>query len=204
MELKSDDFVFDVVASRERESLALLSYEAGDGTGRTTLSMREYSSLEEVQALAFDGEFPIACGFLEGNRFALVTDSHIRIFDSKMEEISISEDYSEGNVTGYTMTSQGVAVSAIVASQNMIYAFDQSGQVLCEDYVGFNVSDIGIYGSYLFLQTEQGVWRLNPKNNRETERLQSLPSGNGKMLIYNEKTVLVCGESKAEYLIFRD
>ena len=182
-ELKSDDFVFDVVASREKNSLALLSYEAGGGTGRTTLSMREFSSLEEVNRLTFDGEFPIACGFLEGNRLAIVTDSYIRIFDSAMEEVSISEDYSEGNITGYTMTSQGVAVSAIVASQNMIYAFDQSGQALCEDYVGFNVSDIGIYGSYLFLQTEQGVWRLNPKDNRETERLQSLPSGNGKMLI---------------------
>lgn len=203
-ELKSDDFVFDVAANREQNSLGILSYEAGNGTGRTVLSMRELSSMEETEALYFDGEFPLGFGFLEGNRMALMTDSHIRIFDSKMNEIEISKDYSEGNITGYALNSEGVAVSVTVASQNMIFAFDDSGQLLSEDFVDFNVSDIGIYDSYLFLQTEQGVKRFAPKENKEADRLQSLPSGSGKMLIYNEKTVLVCGESKAEYLIFQE
>lgn len=203
-ELKSDDFVFDIVANRDRNSLAILSYEAGNGTGRATLSMRDFSTLEETESLYFDGEFPLACGFLEGNRFALLTDGHIRIFDEAMKELEISENYSEGNITGYTLTSEGVAVSATMASQNMIFAFDRSGKALYEDFVDFNVSDIGIYDSYLFLQTEQGVQRLDAKVSKESDRLQALSSGNGKMLIYNEKTVLVCGESKAEYLIFQD
>ena len=38
-ELKSDDFVFDIVANRKQNALAILSYEAGNGTGRTVLSM---------------------------------------------------------------------------------------------------------------------------------------------------------------------
>ena len=146
----------------------------------------------------------MACGFLEDNGFAMLTNRHIRIFDRAMEEKNISEDYSAGNITGYSLTSEGVAVSAMLSSQTMVCAFDKSGQLLYEDTVDFNVSDIGVFDSYIFLQTESGVERLDSHAKKEADRFQSLPSGDGKMLIYNQKTVLICGESKAEYLIFQD
>lgn len=203
-ELKADYFVFDIVVSRERNMLAILSYDIGTGTGRTTLSVRDLSTLEETQVLQFDGEFPMACGFLEDNGFAMLTNRHIRIFDRAMEEKNISEDYSAGNITGYSLTSEGVAVSAMLSSQTMVCAFDKSGQLLYEDTVDFNVSDVGVFDSYIFLQTESGVERLDSHAKKEADRFQSLPSGDGKMLIYNQKTVLICGESKAEYLIFQD
>ena len=203
-ELKADYFVFDIVVSRERNTLAILSYDIGTGTGRTTLSVRDLSTLEETQVLHFDGEFPMACGFLEGHNFAILTNRHIRIFDRDMEEKNISEDYSSGNITGYSLTSEGVAVSATLSSETMVYAFDKNGQSLYDDTVDFNVSDIGVFGAYVFLQTESGVERLDPSAKKDEDRFQSLSSGDGKMLIYNQKTVLICGESKAEYLIFQD
>jgi len=203
-ELKADYFVFDIVVSRERNTLAILSYDIGTGTGRTTLSVRDLSTLEETQVLHFDGEFPMACGFLEGHNFAILTNRHIRIFDRDMEEKNISEDYSSGNITGYSLTSEGVAVSATLSSETMVYAFDKNGQSLYDDTVEFNVSDIGVFGAYVFLQTESGVERLDPSAKKDEDRFQSLSSGDGKMLIYNQKTVLICGESKAEYLIFQD
>ena len=203
-ELKADYFVFDIVVSRERDMLAILSYDVGNGTGRTTLSVRDLSTMEETQALHFDGEFPMACGFLENEGFAIMTNQHIRILDRTMEERDISDDYSLGNITGYSMSEHGVAVSAIIGSQTMVYAFDRNGTALYHDAVEFNVSDVGVYDSYVFLQTENDVTRLAPTAKKEEDRIQTLPSGNGTMLIYNNKTVLVCGESKAEYLIFRD
>ncbi len=203
-ELKADYFVFDIVVSRERNTLAILSYDIGTGTGRTTLSVRDLSTLEETQVLHFDGEFPMACGFLEDHDFAMLTNRHIRIFDRDMEEKNISEDYSSGNITGYSLTSEGVAVSATLSSETMVYAFDKNGQSLYDDTVDFNVSDIGVFGAYVFLQTESGVERLDPSAKKDEDRFQSLSSGDGKMLIYNQKTVLICGESKAEYLIFQD
>ena len=203
-ELKADYFVFDIVVSRERNTLAILSYDLGNGTGRTTLSVRDLSTMEETQSLHFDGEFPLACDFLEDQGFAVMTNRHVRIFDKTMEERDISDDYSSGNITGYSLTSEGIAVSATIDSQTMIYAFDKYGKVLYDESVDFNVSDVGVYDSYVFLQTENGVERLNPHAKKEEDQMQSLPSGDGKMLIYNHKTVLVCGESTAEYLIFQD
>ena len=155
-------------------------------------------------SLHFDGEFPLSCGFLENEGFAIMTNRHIRVFDKTMEERDVSDDYSSGNITGYSLTSEGIAVCATINAQTMVYAFDKYGKILYNESVDFNVSDIGVYDSYVFLQTENGVERLNPNAKRGEDPIQSLPSGDGKMLIYNHKTVLVCGESKAEYLIFQD
>jgi len=46
-------------------------------------------------------------------------------------------------------------------------------------------------------------WFLLPVIVAQSGQKERLPSGDGKMLLYNEKTVLVCGEAKAEYLLFK-
>ena len=79
-------------------------------------------------------------------------------------------------------------------------AFDKYGELLYNDTVHASVTDLGVFGEYLFLQTETGVIRLNAK----TEEEEELYSGSGKMLLYNVNTAVVCGESKAQYLIFSD
>lgn len=201
VEIKADYHSFDVALDTERELLSVLSYEAGDGTGRTMLSVWDLNDLKEEEKraeLTWDGEFPLACGFLEGKNYAVLTDRHVRILDDAFAEAEVSEDYFGGNITGYSLDRQGVAIAVTVSSENKIFAFDKSGDLLYNEAVSFNVSDIGIYENYLFLRTEDGVSRLNTKR----AELEHLTSGEGSMLIYNGRTAMVCGESKAEYLIF--
>ena len=199
-ELRADYYVFDLVIHKERNCLAMLYYDEGNGTGRSTLSVRDLTTLEEVNCLQFDGEFSLACGFLENNRFALLTDRYIRIFDQDFDEKERSRDYSAGSITGYSLSEHGVGVSVTLSSKNLVIAFDKSGNLLYNDGVSFTISDISVYDSYIFLQTEQGVTRIDSKS----EVQMHLDSGTGKMLIYNANTALVCGESKAEYLVFKD
>ena len=48
------------------------------------------------------------------------------------------------------------------------------------------------------MRTASGVIRIDmDKNEREF-----LPSESGKMLIYGNDTAMVCGDAKAEYLVF--
>ncbi len=200
-EIHADYHVFDIALDSERGLLSILSYEAGDGTGRAKLSIWDMNRLEteeKATELSWDGEFPLACGFLEGNTFAVLTTRHVRVLDESFAQQEISEDYFGGNITGYCLTEQGVALAVTESSKNQIFAFDKFGNLLYNESVSFNVSDIDVYDSYLFLRTEDGVSRLNAKRGE----IEPLSSGEGTMLIYNERTALVCGESKAEYLMF--
>jgi hypothetical protein len=200
VELSADHFVFDIALNQEKDQLALLSYELGDGTGQTVLSIRDSKTFKETEKIYYKGEFPIACGFLDGDRFAIMTDQRIRILDQDFSIRDISRDYSSGNITGYHLSEQGVAVSTTISSQNCIVAFDQKGNLVYDGFVSFTVFDITVYDAFVFMQTEQGVARMDPK----TEKTIVLNAGHGKMLIYNANTALVCGDSKAVYLVFND
>lgn len=193
-----DAYMIDMAIDSDRNLLTFLYYGIGDGTGNTHLSVRDLTTLEEVANKDLNGEFPMESGFLSNNCFALVTDSSTRILNADFDEIE-SCNYAGGSVSGFSVSGQGVAVSVISSSKNEIIAFDKSGKLLYNDSVYHSVKDIGIYGDYLFLQTESGVVRMNPATLAEEE----LSSDNGKMLLYNEKTALICGEAKAEYLIFK-
>ena len=205
-EIRGDYYVFDVVMSAEQKQMALLTYDIGQGTGCTTLSVYDLSKMEKekeitkIEQLDYQGEFPLACGFLENNNFAMLTDRCIRILDGDYDIKEISDDYSGGNMTGYHLNEAGVAVCYTDSSRNSVIAFDKSGNMLYNDFVAYTVSDVAVYEEYVFLQTEQGVTRVYaPKGTEE-----HLPAGQGKLLIYNADTALVCGESKAEYLIFKN
>ena len=196
---RGDSYMFDIAMDTSANRVAFVYYGPGNGIGQTKISIRERSTLEEIESLSFDGEFPLSCGFMENHRFSLITDSAIRVFQTNFNGETVDMyDYPRGNVTGFHVTKQGAAVSMIHSSQNEVIAFDKNGKMLYNGTVQDSIIDIVIYEQYLFLQTNEGVIRLDTESGNE----QFLPSGNGRLLLYSENTALVCGESKAEYLVF--
>ena len=196
---KLDSYMFDVSIDSYRNMIAFVYYGIGNGTGETLVSFRALDTLEEIASCEFSGEFPLECGFIENELFVIITDGAIRIVDGSFDDNNIEAyEYFNGHVTGYCVNESGAAVSVTVASRNEIIAFDSKGDLLYNDVVRTGVTDIGISGKQLFLQTEGGVTSLNT----ETLEEEFLSSGNGKLLVYNSNTVLICGESKAEYLVF--
>ena len=63
-----------------------------------------------------------------------------------------------------------------------------------------NTESHGKFEGFVFLRTDAGVVRVDMQTLDE----EFLTSGQGKMLIYSADTALVCGDSKAEYLVFGD
>ena len=198
--IPEEKYAFDVKFSKALDRIVGVYYSSGSGIGLTTLSVRKYSDpINETVRLDISGEFPLAFGFLENGKSALITDSAIRIYNSSFEEIDVYQ-YANVSVTGFSMSASGGAISYIDESKNIVVAFDKDGKLLYNDNVYRNVTDIGVFGKYIFIRTESGVVRLDSKTNKEKELL----SDQGKMLVYNESTVLICGSSKAEYLVFED
>ncbi|MBQ8848835.1 MAG: hypothetical protein IJ011_00715 [Clostridia bacterium] len=200
------NYIFGIDLDSDQKKLSVLSYELGNGTGRTVLSVYDLSKMRDDKGneitlekkMSFDGEFPVKCGFMKNGCLALITDSSVRVFDKTYEEKNSTVDYSNGELTGYFIGKEGVAVSVMQSASSKLLAYDGLGNMLYDKSVSYNVSDVSICDSKIFLKVDQGVVKIDPANGNR----QQLESGSGKMLIYNSKTALVCGESKAEYLIF--
>ena len=194
----SNKLCFDVLINSSSGVLTSVYYDVGEGHGNTFIDVRKISDPYTSSEYEIKGEFPIAISYIDGDKkLAIITDHSVKIFNSKFDEIE-SVGFSSSYISGFFSEKSGIAVSYVFESKNYVISFDKSGNLLYNDMVSFNIRDVGVYDDYLFLQNDSGVTRINAKTKEKLE----LESHDGKMMVYDPKTVLVCGESKAEYLVF--
>ena len=140
----------------------------------------------------------MSTGFISENIFAVVTDRAVHLYDKNFDELDDEYSYGGGTVTGYQVNEYGVAVAYTSNSINTAIAFDKSGNLVYNENVDNSIKDIDLFEEYLFFRTDSGVVRVNISSLEE----ELLTSGQGEMLIYSADTALICGDSKAEYLVF--
>ena len=198
--ISQSDYVFDMSLNSKDGRLATIAYNVGAGTGETVVTVYDIASSSSAQKLpvhTVDGEFPISCAYLENGELAVVTNGSIRIFDKNLKQKKVQNFY-EASVTAFNVSQNGAVAVVSSGSVRTVYAFDASGDQVYNKPIGENVSKTDIVGKYLFLQTASGVIRINT----DDKTRQYLSSDKGTMLVYSEDTAIVCGEAKAEYLVF--
>ena len=134
---------------------------------------------------------------MESGELAVVTNSSIRIFDKNFKQ-NKNENFYEATVTAFNVSKNGAVAVVSSGSVRTVYAFNSKGSLVYNKPIGENITKADIVGEYLFLQTASGVIRINT----DDKTRQFLSSSNGSMLVYSEDTAIVCGEAKAEYLVF--
>ena len=114
-----------------------------------------------------------------------------------MTEIE-SVEYIDSEIVDFCVTDDGFAVSTLKNAKNQLIVFDKNGKLVYNSYIKYNVMQIGLSDDFAFVNTGDGVARISLKNGKD----EFLPSDNGKLLVYSETTALICGEARAEYLVF--
>ena len=191
-------FVFDIDIDDRSQNIAICYYDIGNGTGKTEIVVRKLSDMSIVEEIVLDSEFPISAKFIGDSSLALITDTATSIYNKKFDQIE-KYSYGSSNLTGYNINEYGVSVSYTKNSQTFFVVHNASGELIFDQAINDNVNDVALFENYGFLRTDSGVIRID----LTTDERQFLPSDQGKMLIYNVNTALVCGESKAEYLVFK-
>ena len=200
--ISQSDYVFDMALNSKDGRFATIAYDVGDGTGETIVTHYDVDNTNTAKKLyeySIGGEFPITCSYLESGELAVITDQSIRIFDGKFRETRC-ENFFEAEIRAFSATREGAVAVVSSGTVRTVYAFDSSGNMVYNKPIGENILKAEMVDKYLFLQTSTGVIRI------DTDRKirESLSSSQGSMLVYSEDTAIVCGEAKAEYLVFED
>lgn len=198
--ISQSDYVFDMSLSSNNGRLATVAYDVGAGTGETVITVYDVESSNSAKKLSehsIDGEFPLSCAYLKSGKLAVVTNRSVRIFNADLKQDK-SQSFYEATVTAFNVSDNGAVAVVSSGSVRTVYAFDSDGDIVYNKPIGENVSKTDIVGEYLFLQTASGVIRINT----DDKTRQFLSSNKGTMLVYSEDTAIVCGEAKAEYLVF--
>lgn len=199
-DISESKYIFDMAIGESGERFCTLTYQAGSGKGMTTLNLYNIKSSEssgKLESIDIDGEFPIGCAYLDNGRIAVLTNLAIRIYDKDLDEKE-KHTFYDANIRAFRTGVEGISVVVSSDAEKKVIAYNEKGEFAYEDDLGENVSAIEQCDGYLFLRTASGVIRIDMDNNER----EFLPSESGKMLIYGSDTAMVCGEAKAEYLVF--
>ena len=199
-EIPDTRFVFDMALSSNDDRFASLCYEEGIGVGVTSLTLYDIGSSKSAGALGeieLEGEFPLRCSFLEGGELAVITNRSIRIYDKRLREKEAVE-FGEASVTAFDASPNGAAIAINSETRKRVIAFDKNAKLVYNDEVADNVSNVSVYDKFVFIQTGSGVIRLDG----QSKKSEHLPCESGRLLIYGEDTAIVCGDAKAQYLVF--
>lgn len=194
-----DEYIFDVSIDSDNNRISMLYYDAGNGTGRTMFMVRDLNNIKkEISTMHFDGEFPLGIKSFEKGKIGVITDYAVRIFDDKLGESEMIE-YFDREIIDFELSDHGIVIATAKNAKSYIIAFDNSGDLIYNNSIGFNVTEVGLFEDFVFVNTGTGVARFSIK---DKEKNEFLPCDKGKLLIYDAETALVCGTSKAVYLVY--
>ena len=204
-------YALDLSIDEKGERMAVLFYDVGDGRGRTTLRVYDISNRvsdkrdpDEDRILCekeIDYAFSLSCSFNSGGGLSVITDSSILLLDGNLDP-GDSIGYNAEVSAVYT-GENGAAValgSGALNDRNRIIAFDGNGKLLYDETVRSSVREISVLDKYVFIKSDTGAMRLNTQNGDE-ERYECQ---SGRMLVYDSSTAIICAESKAIYIKFKD
>ena len=87
-----------------------------------------------------------------------------------------------------------------VSDKNEILVFDKKGELIYDETVSSEVLGLCVCDGYIFIKNSDGVRRINIRNSS----YEQLECQDGRMLVYDKETALVCAEAKAVYIKFKD
>ncbi len=198
---RKGSFALDVAISPDGRTLGAVYVDTDNGLVCTKLVFYDLKKNEKIDELLYSGEFPLACSFLDGGGFAVITDSTVRVFDKLLDESTQSDNYFAGAVSALWCDNQYAAVAVndgITSDTNEVFVFDKNGYLVYNDIIHSDVSQLAVCDGYFFVKNASGVVRIDVDDGFE----QRLESQDGKLLIYDGSTALVCAEAKAVYLNF--
>ncbi len=200
---RKGSFATDIALSADGEELGAVYCDTDNGIVCTKIVFYDLKKHEKIEEYMYSGEFPIACSFLDGGGFAAITDGTVRIFDKLLGEKEEGDSYFGGTVSAVWCDNEYAAVAfnnGIISDTNKVFVFDKKGDLVYNNSINSDVSQLAVCDEYFFVKNTRGVIRIRIEDGSE----EYLECQDGKMLIYDGSTALVCADAKAVYLNFDD
>ena len=200
---RKGSFAIDISLSDDGERLGAVYCDTDNGIVCTKVMFYDLHKQEKISEYSYVGEFPLSCSFLSGGGFAAITDGSIKIFDRSLKEKVESDGYASGEVSAAFSDYEYAAVAfndGVLSDKNEIFVFDKKGELVYNGIIHSDVTQLQVADGCIFIKNVLGAGRIKIKKGEYEE----LPCQDGKMLVYDGSTVLVCAEAKAVYLKFED
>jgi len=125
------------------------------------------------------------------------------IFDKNLTQEYVSASYSDKSVSAVFCDGEYTAVAmnnGVITDISDVIIFDKQGQLVYNEIVESSVSEISACDGFFFVKGSGEAHRIRIKDSS----IETLECQDGKMVLYDRGTLLICSQSKAVYLDFEN
>lgn len=194
-------FATDISLDKEGTRLGVVYVGTENGVASTYVVFYDLKNHEKTHEYLYKGEFPLSAAFRDDGGFSVVTDSSVIMFDRRLTQEYVSASYGAKNVSAVFCDKNYTAVAlnnGVITDINEIIVFDKNGQMVCSETLSLSVSQMTASDGFLFIKSRDAAHRIRIKDSS----VETLKCPDGKMVLYDNKTLLICSQSKAVYLEF--
>ncbi len=153
--------------------------------------------------MRFEGLFPYSVEFIDQHRLLLVGDSAAYIVSVDDGTVICPIMYA-GIQLAYADTNPNYTaliftVNPVTDTYRIIIS-DKNGNLITDQIFDANVSQLSLYGEYVYLVTDAGIIRIEPKT--LTHQLIECETQGKVLLVSKENEALLCGGQSAVYYQF--
>ncbi len=153
--------------------------------------------------MQFNGLFPYSIEFIDQHRLLLIGDSASYIVSVDDGTVICSIPYA-GMKLAYADTNESnialvFSVNPVTDTHRIIIA-NKNGALIADETFEAGVSQLCVYGEYVYLMTDAGIARVQPET--LSHQLIQCDTQGKQLLIRQEDEVLLCGGQSAVYYQF--
>lgn len=200
-EYSRNDHVISADISPDGKKIAVLSLDSSSGDSLATLTVLERGKEKTRASLSLKGLLPYNATFVSNDRIALIGSESAAVYDLDCREKTKTE-YSK-QVAKISVTDGGYAIlfkDDTIDSSFTLSVFGENGNKISNYKLEGHVSDISLYGNYVYALMDNEVLRIDTLFGATSKVAHT--SENASLVVFDDGTVTVCTNTSAYYISF--
>lgn len=178
---------------------AVLTTSVKDGEMSAKLTVLKQNRKRVYAEVELEGVTPYECRFIDNNRIAVVCADRAYIY-SINGKLKGEYTYPEGRLAYVSYTQGSMALlfeQDVVNGRNSLAVIGKNGKLQYSEKIQGSFTDMQVYDNYVFLLTNNGIYKLNYDTGIMTVREGK--DTFGKILVCDKNKILLCTDSRGIY-----
>ena len=195
----TNEYVIAAEMSQSGKYTAVISSSAEHGEMTSTLTVLKQNK-KKIHAQIDTGNLsPYTCGFISDNRIAVFYNDRVCVYNLR-GKLKGEYIYPNSKLAYISHTQGGVSLmfeDDLINGQNTLVVLNKNGKQVYLGQMSGNFTDMEMYGSYVFLLTNNGICKFNSKTKITT--FKESTDTFGELLVCSKDKVLLCTDSRGIY-----
>ncbi len=195
----TNEYVIAAQMSQNGKFTAVISSSADHGEMISTLTVLKQNKKKTYAQIDLGNLTPYNCGFIFKNRIAVFCNDRVCVYNLR-GKLCGEYVYPNSKLAYISHTQGGISLlfeDDLINGKNTLVVLNKNGKRVYSGQMSGSFTDMEMYGSYVFLLTNNGIYKFNSKS--KITKFKESADTFGEILVCSRDKVLLCTDSRGIY-----